>query len=43
MRDQDLQLEGVSVTVGNLREQARIMGDELDEQDMLPFEKSSLT
>jgi member of the syntaxin family of t-SNAREs len=34
MRDQDEQLEGVSYTVGNLRQQAREMGDELDDQVM---------
>ena len=32
MRDQDEQLEGVSVTVGNLRRQADDMGRELEEQ-----------
>ena len=32
MRDQDEQLEGVSYTVGNLRQQAREMGDELEDQ-----------
>lgn len=32
MRDQDDQLEGVSVTVGNLRRQAHDMGRELEEQ-----------
>ena len=32
MREQDVQLEGVSRTVGNLREQAHIMGRELEEQ-----------
>jgi member of the syntaxin family of t-SNAREs len=34
MRDQDQQLEGVSVTVGNLQMQAREMGEELDDQAM---------
>jgi archaellum component FlaC len=34
MRDQDEQLEEVGITVGNLRQQAREMGDELDEQEM---------
>jgi len=34
IRDQDEQLEGVSYTVGNLREQAREMGEELDDQVM---------
>lgn len=32
MREQDVQLEGVSRTVGNLREQANVMGLELAEQ-----------
>ncbi|KAF8540366.1 SNARE domain protein [Trichophaea hybrida] len=32
MREQDVQLEGVSRTVGNLREQAHVMGRELEEQ-----------
>ncbi len=32
MRDQDNQLEDVAVTVGNLKEIARVMGDELDDQ-----------
>jgi t-SNARE syntaxin family protein len=34
MRDQDEQLEGVSYTVGNLRQQARDMGEELEDQVM---------
>ena len=34
MRDQDEQLEGVSYTVGNLQQQAREMGEELDDQVM---------
>ena len=34
MRDQDEQLEGVSYTVGNLQQQAREMGDELEDQVM---------
>jgi len=34
MRTQDEQLEGVSYTVGNLRQQAREMGDELEDQAM---------
>lgn len=32
MREQDAQLEGVARTVGNLREQAHVMGQELGEQ-----------
>ncbi|KAI5854215.1 t-SNARE [Tricharina praecox] len=32
MREQDLQLDGVYRTVGNLREQAHVMGRELEEQ-----------
>lgn len=34
MRDQDEQLQGVGYTVGNLRQQAREMGEELDDQVM---------
>jgi member of the syntaxin family of t-SNAREs len=34
MRNQDEQLEGVSYTVGNLQQQAREMGEELDDQVM---------
>jgi member of the syntaxin family of t-SNAREs len=32
MQDQDEQLEDVGHTVGNLRQQAREMGEELDDQ-----------
>ena len=34
MQNQDEQLEDVSYTVGNLRQQAREMGEELDDQAM---------
>jgi member of the syntaxin family of t-SNAREs len=34
MHSQDEQLQGVSYTVGNLRQQAREMGDELEDQAM---------
>jgi len=34
MQDQDEQLDGVQHTVGNLRQQAREMGEELDDQVM---------
>ena len=34
MHSQDEQLEGVSFTVGNLQQQAREMGDELEDQAM---------
>ena len=34
MRSQDEQLEGVSHTVGNLRQQAQYMGEELEDQVM---------
>lgn len=34
MQNQDEQLDGVSYTVGNLRQQAREMGDELEDQVM---------
>ena len=34
MQDQDEQLDGVGYTVGNLRQQAREMGEELDDQVM---------
>jgi hypothetical protein len=34
MQSQDEQLEGVSHTVGNLRQQAQEMGDELEDQVM---------
>jgi hypothetical protein len=34
IHEQDEQLEGVSYTVGNLRQQAREMGDELEDQVM---------
>lgn len=34
MQDQDEQLDGVSYTVGNLRLQAREMGEELEDQVM---------
>ena len=34
MHSQDEQLEGVSYTVGNLQQQAREMGDELEDQVM---------
>jgi hypothetical protein len=34
MQDQDEQLEDVGHTVGNLRQQAREMGEELDDQVM---------
>jgi hypothetical protein len=34
MQNQDEQLEGVSYTVGNLRQQAREMGGELEDQVM---------
>ena len=34
MHSQDEQLEGVGYTVGNLRQQAREMGDELEDQAM---------
>jgi hypothetical protein len=37
MRNQDEQLEGVSVTVGNLQMQAREMGEELEDQAMYPL------
>ena len=32
MQNQDRQIEEVAVTVGNLREIAQVMGDELDDQ-----------
>ena len=32
MQDQDAQMSDVAVTVGNLREVARVMGSELDDQ-----------
>lgn len=32
MDQQDRQVEEVAVTVGNLKEIARVMGDELDDQ-----------
>ncbi|KAJ1341249.1 hypothetical protein BSLG_004184 [Batrachochytrium salamandrivorans] len=35
MREQDEQMDDVAVTVGNLREVARVMGDELDDQTRL--------
>jgi member of the syntaxin family of t-SNAREs len=35
MQNQDEQLDDVSHTVGNLRQQAREMGEELDDQAML--------
>jgi hypothetical protein len=34
IHNQDEQLDGVSYTVGNLRQQAREMGDELEDQAM---------
>ena len=34
MRNQDEQLDGVSHTVGNLRQQAQYMGEELEDQVM---------
>jgi member of the syntaxin family of t-SNAREs len=34
MQNQDEQLDGVSYTVGNLRQQAREMGEELEDQVM---------
>ncbi|OAJ38409.1 hypothetical protein BDEG_22347 [Batrachochytrium dendrobatidis JEL423] len=35
MQDQDAQMSDVAVTVGNLREVARVMGSELDDQTRL--------
>ena len=40
MRDQDEQLQGVSYTVGNLQQQAREMGEELDDQVMYLIPRS---
>jgi hypothetical protein len=37
MQDQDEQLADVGHTVGNLRQQAREMGEELDDQVMYFF------
>jgi member of the syntaxin family of t-SNAREs len=34
MQNQDEQLDGVSYTVGNLRQQAQEMGEELEDQVM---------
>jgi t-SNARE syntaxin family protein len=43
MQEQDLQLEEVHHTVRNLREQAGVMGDELEDQDQLLEEVHDMT